>query len=263
MSTKDNDNAKRITIAILGDGIKPELVEEVLITQLGATRCRDAYRIDKFSGEAWLFDYGVLVGWDLPENDRQQLCFELAEIIDEPIVRTPIDHYGYKVELGQPFSIHHDFLVIPNQEELTRLALSHAFAQAAKLEFFEDKAMRVIQENAHISKQLAKTGKVALTRRDLSKLRGVLFDTSSDITLHFNLLDTPEFFWDYPELEAEYLKLAKYLDLQPRIEILNKKLENIQGLLDMLAGEQYHKHSAFLEWIIIILIAIDITIYFF
>ena len=262
MSTTDNAHNKRITIAVLGEALHSELIEDVLINKLAAVRFRDAYRIDKFEGEAWLFDYGVLVAWDLSENDRQQLCFEVNELLIEPIVRTPIDHYGYKVDLGQPFSIHHDFLTIPNQEELTRLALSHAFAQSAKLEFFEDKAMRVIQENAHISKQLAKTGKVALSRRDLSKLRGVLFDTSSDITLHFNLLDTPEFFWDYPELEADYLKIARYLDLQPRIEILNKRLENIQGLLDMLAGEQYHKHSAFLEWIIIVLIAIDIVIYF-
>jgi uncharacterized Rmd1/YagE family protein len=79
--------------------------------------------------------------------------------------------------------------------------------------------------------------------------------------LHYGLLDTPEFFWDYPELEEGYLKLAKYLELQPRIDILTRKLDTIQGLLDMLADEQNHKHSAFLEWIIIVLIAVDIVIY--
>lgn len=262
MSAQTSDNLKRITIALLGNGLNDEHIEKVLIGQMGATRFRDAYRIDKYHGEAWLFDYGVLVAWDLPENDRQQLCFELDVLIDSPVSRPPIDHYSYSLEMGQPFTIHHEFLLIPNHEPLTRLALSHAFAQSAKLEFFEDKAMQVIQQNAHISKELATTGKVPLSRRELSKLRGVLFDTSSDITLHFNLLDTPEFFWDYPELEADYLKLAKYLDLQPRIDILNRKLENIQGLLDMLAAEQHHKHSAFLEWIIIVLIAVDIVIYF-
>jgi uncharacterized Rmd1/YagE family protein len=57
--------------------------------------------------------------------------------------------------------------------------------------------------------------------------------------------------------------LAKYLDLQQRIEILGKKLATLQNMLDMLAEEQHHKHAAFLEWIIIILIAVDIAIYFF
>jgi uncharacterized Rmd1/YagE family protein len=129
------------------------------------------------------------------------------------------------------------------------------------LSFFEDKAKAVIQHNSYISKQLAATGKIPLTRRKLAKLRGVLFDTSSDISVHFNLLDTPEFFWHYPELEDYYLHLSKYLDLQLRINILNKKLATIHELLDMLATAQHHKHSAFLEGIII-LIAIDIVIYF-
>jgi uncharacterized Rmd1/YagE family protein len=44
---------------------------------------------------------------------------------------------------------------------------------------------------------------------------------------------------------------------------MNKKLETIHGMLDMLAAEQYHKHSSFLEWVIIVLIAVDIVVYFF
>ncbi|MDX1693310.1 MAG: RMD1 family protein, partial [Ketobacteraceae bacterium] len=119
-----------------------------------------------------------------------------------------------------------------------------------------------IQENRYLSKTLAATGKIPLTRRQLAKLRGILFETSSDITLHFNLLDTPEFFWDYPELEGYYQAIAKYLDLAPRIELMNHKLATIHELLDVLVAEQHHKHSAFLEWIIIILIAVDIMIYF-
>jgi uncharacterized Rmd1/YagE family protein len=159
--------------------------------------------------------------------------------------------------------IHNDKLTVPDHQELIRLALSHAFAQSAKLEFFEAAAQEIIVQNAPLSKQLAKTGKVAFSRRKLAKLRGQLFVTSSDITLNFNLLDTPEFFWDYPELEGYYQQLAKYLDLQPRVEILNQKLDTIYSLLDMLATEENHKHAAFLEWIIIILIAVDIVVYFF
>lgn len=253
----------RINITLLGKQLKTEAVEDILVEKMGATRFRDAYHIQMLQGESWVFQYGVLVCWDVPEDDRQQLITSLEGVIEDSAPKPLMEQYSYKIEQGKPFNILHDLLVIPNDEALTRLSLSHAFAQSAKLEFFEDKAQQVIQKNAYISKELAKTGKVSLRRRELARLRGVLFDTSSDITLHFNLLDTPEFFWDYPELEASYLKLAKYLDLTPRIDILNKKLGTIHGLLEMLAAEQHHKHSAFLEWVIIILIAVDIVIYFF
>lgn len=254
---------QRISIALLGDSLDAAQTERVLIQQLAAVRYRDAYLIRRSRGEVWLFDYGVLVGWDLDEDDRKQLCHSLADLIVAPLSRPLIEQYSYRLELEQPFRIHHDLLVLAQDDPLTRLGLSHAFAQSAKLGFYEEKAGGMIGANAYISRQLARVGKVALSRRQLAKLRGQLFETSSDITLHFNLLDTPEFFWDYPELEADYLTLARYLDLIPRVELLNKKLTTIHELLDMLAAEQYHKHSSFLEWIIIILIAVDIAIYFY
>ena len=79
--------------------------------------------------------------------------------------------------------------------------------------------------------------------------------------LNFSLLDTPQFFWDYPEVEPLYSMVSRYLDVVSRINVLNRKLETIHELLDMLANEQNHKHSSTLEWIIIILIALEIVIF--
>jgi uncharacterized Rmd1/YagE family protein len=78
--------------------------------------------------------------------------------------------------------------------------------------------------------------------------------------LHYDLLDVPEFFWEYPELQSYYSMIADYLETRPRTEVLNKKLETIQDLLEMIADEQRHSHSSMLEWIIIWLIAIEIII---
>lgn len=262
MGTGETADSKRITISLLGTQLVEAEKESILIMGLGAIRYRDAWYIRFNGADVWLFEYGVLVSWNQSENDRQQLVFRLKGLIQDYFRRPPIEQYAYHVDPASDFGIHDDLLVVPQQDTLSSLALSHAFAQAAKLEFFEDKAWQVIQQNAHISRQLARTGKVPLSRRNLAKLRGILFDTGSDITLHYNLLDTPEFFWNYPELEPQYQKLAKYLDLTPRVEILNRKLATIEGLLSMLASEQYHKHSAFLEWIIIVLIAVEILLYF-
>lgn len=252
----------RINVALLGRDLNKEHIEPVLIHQLGAMRYRDAFYFKRNQGEAWFFEYGVLVSWNLPEDDRMQLCHQLSSVLTDASRQQFSEQYHYRVVSGEHFKVHHDELMLPSEEPLVRLALSHGFAQSIKLEFFEAQAQEVIQENRYLSKTLAATGKIPLTRRQLAKLRGILFETSSDITLHFNLLDTPEFFWDYPELEHYYLVLTKYLDLSPRIELLNHKLATIHELLDVLAAEQHHKHSAFLEWIIIVLIAVDILIYF-
>ena len=96
--------------------------------------------------------------------------------------------------------------------------------------------------------------------KEISKKIGELFLVKSKINLHYDLLDTPEFFWEYPEYENQYEKMVKYLDIKPRVEVLNKKVEVIQELLHVLGDEQKHRYSSFLEWIIIILIAFEIVI---
>lgn len=251
---------KDIHISLLGRSIDADMIESVLIEHLGAVRYRDAYQIASGEGEAWLFDYGVLVTWHLNYDQRMSLLEAVMPIINDPVDMV-VETYQYQVDATVPFTVRDDVLSLPDDEPITRLALSHAFAQETKLEFFENAARDVIQNNMFVSKELAKTGKVPLSRRELSRLRGVLFDTSTDITWQFNLLDTPEFFWSYPELEGLYNTLSKYLDIGARLTILNAKLTTIHEMLNMLAEEQRHKHSAFLEWIIIILIAVDIAIY--
>jgi uncharacterized Rmd1/YagE family protein len=128
---------------------------------------------------------------------------------------------------------------------------------------FESQVLKVIEDNEYIPRGLATTGHIPLNRKQLAKLRGALFSTRSDIVLNFNLLDTPEFFWEHPELEGIYNLVSRYLDLISRLTLLNKKLDTVSELVQMLADEQNHKHSAALEWIIIVLIAVDILIYFF
>jgi len=98
-----------------------------------------------------------------------------------------------------------------------------------------------------------------LSRSALAKIRGHLFSTKSDIFLHYGLLDTPEFFWEYPEYEYAYSASARYLDISSRVGLLSNKLDVIHELFEMLADDLNHKHSSFLEWIIILLIAFEIA----
>lgn len=250
----------RIEVLVPGESLDMPQAQDYFFENGQAVRYRDALHVDLHNGEVWLFEYGVLVFWGAGENDKQRLLNILQDYIVQPYDKSNVEEYTYELDDG-PLKIHMDKLTFSG-ELMQRLAVSHAFAQSIKLGVLEGKALDVISTNANLARELAKTGQISLSRKDLSKLRGTLFAARSDIILNFNLLDTPEFFWDYPELEPSYLTVAKYLDLQPRIEILNRKLETIHELVDMLASEQNHKHSSFLEWIIIALIAVEIVLYF-
>ena len=169
-----------------------------------------------------------------------------------------IEEFNYT--LDDEFKINLDTIYLSDSSIASKIAISHALAQNVKLQQFEEEILTTIENNSHIPLQLSTTGKIKLTKKEISKKIGELFLVKTKINLHYDLLDTPEFFWEYPQYENQYEKTVKYLDIKSRVEVLNKKVEIIQELLHVLGDEQKHKYSSFLEWIIIILIAFEIII---
>lgn len=251
----------RIDTLTLGRLFKQPATQEFVLENYRSSKFKDVLRLELGDGEAWLFDYGALILWGVSEESKQSLIGRLQDLVEDPLKKAEYERYRFSFG-GNELKIHQDTVFLPDREALSRLAMSHAFAQSIKLAVFEDQAQTVIEQNAYIPRALALRGKSPIGRRQLARQRGELFSTKSDIVLNFNLLDTPEFFWDYPELESFYLLVSRYLDVIPRVTLLSKKLETIHELLEMLATEQNHKHASVLEWIIIILIAVDILVYF-
>lgn len=222
-------------------------------------RYRDAVQLIVPTGEYWLFDYGVAVFWGVDEDERQALINRIVKDNAQSIERIE-EHLRFA--FAGEVKINRDTVTLPNHDPLTRLAVSHALAQSCKLAEFEQQAQNTIIDYSHIPEELARCGKISITRKEVAKIRGTLFSTKSAIILHYGLLDTPDFFWEYPEYENAYDQVARYMEIHQRVELLSKKLSTIHELFEMLADEQKHQHSSFLEWIIIILIAIEIVLFF-
>jgi uncharacterized Rmd1/YagE family protein len=220
---------------------------------------RDVLQLNWSGGEAYVFSYGVIVFWNVTEDARKELLATLIEFAEEPVTELLDDHFTYELNAAKA-SLKTDHICLPDDKVTTRLALSHGLAQSTKLSQYETRVQHTITKTEYIPQRIADTGKSGLRRKELSKLRGLLYLTKSDVMLHYDLLDVPEFFWEQPEFQPIYLMISDYLETKPRIEVLNKKLETIQDLLQMIADEQDHSHSSLLEWIIIWLIAIDIII---
>lgn len=231
-------------------------ISQDLMASLGS-RFRDAVQIDVFGGETWLFEYGVIVFWGVDEDEKLALLNRL-QVNEDVLTGQHQEHLRFAFD-GETLKLQRDLIALPNSDELLRLSISHGLAQSIKLNQYEEKAQDTITQYGYLPNALAETGKIKLGRTALAKIRGHLFSTKSDIFLHYGLLDTPEFFWEYPEYEYAYTLTSRYLDIRPRVEVLSNKLDVIHELFEMLADDLNHKHSSFLEWIIIILIAFEIA----
>jgi uncharacterized Rmd1/YagE family protein len=158
--------------------------------------------------------------------------------------------------------IHEDIIYLTDHNLEIMFSISHAIAQSLRLSHIEDDVLRLMNVNRQVPLDLAQTGKVKKSKKEISKLQGELYLKKTKMSFEYSILDKPEFFWVYPEFDSFYTKTIEYLELHPRIEILSKKIQTIDEILAILSNELNHRHSSRLEWIIIILILIEIVIFF-
>jgi len=72
--------------------------------------------------------------------------------------------------------------------------------------------------------------------------------------------DTPDFFWKEEHHEKHYQMVMSYLEMSSRTEILNKRLDMLRELLDVLQQQMESSHAVKLEWIVIWLIVAEVVL---
>jgi len=76
---------------------------------------------------------------------------------------------------------------------------------------------------------------------------------------HIMVLDKPDITWDDPEADSLYLAMASLFELNQRYQEIKRKSETLLDMTAVFTGLSHARRSARLEWIIIILIAIEIV----
>jgi uncharacterized Rmd1/YagE family protein len=213
----------------------------------------------KEGSDIFFFDYGCVVFWDYSKKLENQIIGQIEGFGEGPISTLESDEFSYQIAKNIPkTTIQNDEIKLSSNRIFEKLTISFGLSQSVKLETFEQTLERTVKQTKSLPENLANHGKIDLSRRQISKKMGRLFLVRNDINLHTEILGMPDFFWEYPEYESLYTMVIKNLDVPQRAEILNRRLDMIQELLSMLGDELNHRHSSKLEWVIIILISVEV-----
>ena len=208
--------------------------------------------------DIFFFSYGAVVMWGLNEEEEQHFLSVVKDCEKEPQEVYERELMGYT--LGSNAKIVDEVIVLPDEDMLSRLAISHGLSQSVRLATFENAIQKTINKTKQIPEHLASQGKIHLSKKEIRKKMGELFLERSYVNLHFEILDVPEFFWEHSELEPLYRLIANHLDLETRVRVLNQRLDVVHELFQMLVNELNHQHSSKLEWTIIWLIVIEVVL---
>jgi uncharacterized Rmd1/YagE family protein len=219
------------------------------------------------AAEIVFFAYGVAVFFGFDEMDERYILEDVhgAGAIkggrQEGEWEVEECHFAFDPTITYP-RIYNDFFTFKSPSHLLTLSLSHALAQSTLLAHYESQASAILQHprTQALPRTLARTGKLALSRRDAMRLTGKLFALRRDVVLGRNVLDVPGIFWEEASLHALYDAGRAYFEIGERVEGLNERISGANDLLD--AIHQHLNNSAMerITWIIIGLIVVAILV---
>lgn len=203
-------------------------------------------------------EYGTVVIWGMSLTEEKRMLRELRKFEVERLAAEDVECEDLSWYLADYSRIYNDVITLRRGSSyMTKLSLSHALAQSTKISFFESVIEATIDTTKDIPRSIAESGKVGMPPIDIMKNIGHLFILRMNIHLVGSVVDSPEIFWSQPDLEPLYAAARSYLEIQPRIDLLNIRVEVLQDMLQLLKDQATSSHSEWLEIIVIILIVLE------
>ncbi|GJN90227.1 hypothetical protein Rhopal_003226-T1 [Rhodotorula paludigena] len=149
----------------------------------------------------------------------------------------------------------------PSKDLLERLAFSAGMARVTKLGVYEEQFDAFAEGVAGIPKLLESGSESPVKKTDIIKRVGTLHSFRQKLNLEDeNLLDEPEFLWEDADLHGHYTAVCEALEFESRLTTLNDRVDYAFSLQTTLMELLNAKTSHRLEWIIILLIAFEISL---
>ncbi|KAM3559012.1 hypothetical protein MY1884_003674 [Beauveria asiatica] len=244
-----------------GDGSPPP------INRLGGPNAKNF-------AELFVFSYGVVVFWNFSEYQEKDILADLTfadaaedgvSLLTRPLEQHDFEteefHFEYSADVKRPRIFNDMITLVPRSDHMIKLTVSHAIAQSTKLCLFEERLGETMLDAQDVPKTLALTGELNMTRTEIVKILGRLFKSRVDINLSSNILDVPNFFWDSePTLHPLYAAIREYLEIDPRIKVLNERCRVFLDLAEILSDSVNDAKMSAITWIVIILILVSILV---
>ncbi len=137
--------------------------------------------------------------------------------------------------------------------------IAFVLAQSTAVEYFEARVDEMLKLTGEIGQSLKDKGRLKRSSTEIKKFIGQCITAKQQLVASLYLLDKPDETWDDQVLDNLYRDAVEMFEIRDRYKTLDYKLRMIQENLELIANLLQYRHANYLEWAIIILIAIEIV----
>ena len=219
------------------------------------------------SGEqqVYLYYFGGVVFLNCTDDVIRDFSREMEKITDSfkgfPNIKYQ-EHYSLRIEEGGAPAITNDYAVMPRYDRAFIDIIAFVIAKSVALERIEEQVVKVLDEMEGVI-ALLDQGKLSITDKRLANLASKILNFKYRSIAYIMVLDKPEITWENQEADRLYLTMANLFELSQRYQEIKHKSETLMDITEVFMSLAHARRSSRLEWIIIILIIIEIVIYIF
>ena len=244
-------------------GLKGDF-EELNVNESGGGSDLDASwgREDLMSRYFVVYKYGSVVFFNMGRRERDE-CLKLARSFTKtPIALPCTDDYRVMVRPGMEgwaeFAADH---VVLKRLDLNNISvIGTVLAQTVALEYHELKVDNMIEIFSGLNKTTEETGEMDISKARLFKLVAENNNTLTELVTRMRLLGRSDTAWQYSQYDKVWSGLRADFELEERFDHLDYKLNLIQTQSKFYLEILQNRKSDTLEWIIIVLISMEICV---
>ena len=208
----------------------------------------------------YIKDYGSVVFFNCDELFSTRV---IHKILEEEVKLKHLPFESYKVNLDASTDVDFGLVTVQEINVDTIHIVCLNLAQSVALMNYVNKTSDLHDKTLVYSKQLEQTGNFKLSKKKMRKFIGRTMNLKNNIAEDLFVFETPEVAWNTKELSELDYKLRDELDVIKRHQGIVNSLNVIKENLDLFRDILNHKYSSMLEWIIIILILLEVVKMFF
>ena len=205
----------------------------------------------------YIFQYGMVSFFNYSNEERTEI-FKRIQTVTKGTLKHYISEKIIVAIQSDEQKVAFDKVILPDfNAEAIRLVMLNA-SQSVALDRYSDITESLLEETNEHTKYLERVGKLDIGGNKLKRFIGKVLNIKNQISENLYIFDAPEITWENEKLNSLNHELTQTFDLKNRYRNIHERIEIIKENLELFKDIMEHRESSKLEWIIIILILVEV-----
>ncbi|WP_281883757.1 RMD1 family protein [Paenibacillus sp. YYML68] len=231
--------------------LKGDLLRSILYKDVGEAQ------------QVLVFSFGTVVFINHTNEHEITGMMKYLKTFEPEIDLHQLDRFAddYSLNIGDTESIEltDEFVVVPSYEEYYPELISTVLAKSVALEKIEEQLGK-IQDSLESMIDRLERGKLSVGNKELARATAKIVRHEYNTLAYVMILDKPDLTWTSSSANEFYEKMLEFFELNDRYKVLKSKTDILYHIMDGFSSMSHSIRGLFVEWIIVILIVIEVIL---